>query len=64
MYSQSSLTYQHQTAKGLRQGGYEEDSPFGIFLGGEARVYGQFSVGTEIRLVNPTGASLSIAYDF
>lgn len=43
---------------------FNEDSSFGIFLGGDFKINDQLKAGAELRLVNETSFALSVGYMF
>lgn len=62
-YSQVDLRYSHPDDYGKREGGFEEDTPWGIFLDGELTL-GSAIISAEVRLVDVTGGTLAVGWRF
>ncbi|RKX31238.1 MAG: hypothetical protein DRP22_04055 [Verrucomicrobia bacterium] len=62
-YSQVDLAYSHPERDRKREGGFEEDEPWGLFLEGELRA-GQAFVCGEFRFLDVSGGTVALGWRF
>ncbi|HIE10678.1 MAG TPA: hypothetical protein EYP62_03630 [Kiritimatiellae bacterium] len=62
-YSQVDLVYSHEGAYGRREGGLEEDHPWGLFLDAELRA-GRAFISGEFRFLDANGGTVALGCRF
>ena len=63
-YSQVNLIYTHDSHNGTRRGGFEEEDPFNLFLGGKVNLIENLFFRLELDFAGVNGAAAALTYEF